>query len=87
MRDVDAIILAVASCLPGVIWRQLQVSHPGADDDGIWFFWLKDQDGLVQIESSEGALPFVIETDKHNERAKEGTLSGVVSKVVEWLQM
>ena len=48
-------------------WTRLSVTHPGVDDDGIWFFWLEDQPGEVQIESRLRVRPFVVETDKHNE--------------------
>jgi hypothetical protein len=37
MTDIDHIIERLKAELPGVQITQLQVAHPGADDDGLWF--------------------------------------------------
>jgi hypothetical protein len=57
MRDVDQIIKSIKSISPVVKVRQLKVSHPGADDDGIWFFEHPGSEFQVQIESSSGDVP------------------------------
>ena len=44
--------------------EQLQVRHPGADDEGLWFFTHPDGRGEVQVESSTGAAPFLVEDDE-----------------------
>jgi hypothetical protein len=62
MRDVDRIIALVKKRCPGVKVEQLRVSHP-ADDDGIWFFSLLPTRKEIQIESSDGMCPFVVEHD------------------------
>jgi hypothetical protein len=62
-RDIDAVIARVQRTHPGVVVEQLQVSHPGADDDGIWFFSHPAVCGNVQVESSSGCTPFVVESD------------------------
>ena len=37
MRDIDRISARLNAEIPGVQITQLQASHPGADDDGLWF--------------------------------------------------
>ena len=61
-RDVDRIIGAVLRARPGVTCERLRVSHPGTDDDGLWFFHLPDAKfDAVQIESPHGTCPFLVE--------------------------
>ena len=60
MRDVDQIIELVKQKFPAVKVEQLKVSHT-ADDDGIWFFSLPPNRKEIQIESSNGMCPFVVE--------------------------
>jgi hypothetical protein len=73
MADVDRVIELVRAAVPDVIWSQLQVKYP-ADDDGLWFFHLPGQrPGKVQIESSSGMCPFLIEGDTTTERFNGGT--------------
>ena len=61
-RDIDQIIERLRSELPGAQITQLQVTHPEADDDGLWFVKVPGQRGEIQIESSSGTCPFVIES-------------------------
>lgn len=87
MRDVDRIIAEVQRLVPNVQWCQLKVKHPGVDDDGLWFFRLPAGTNEVQIESSTGTCPFVIEHDATSERYTGDTVGDVAAKVVEWLQI
>jgi hypothetical protein len=82
--ELEQIIKGVAARLPKVQYRQLPVTHPG-DDDGLWFFRLPGGEEEVQIESSTGVCPFVIEGDGHHQRRVGATVEDVVSVVVEWL--
>lgn len=68
MRDVEKIIEMVRATHPSVAVEQLKVLHPGADDDGLWFFRQPESSFEVQIESSNGNCPFLIETDETDER-------------------
>jgi hypothetical protein len=68
MRDVDRIIQLVRGVCPTVGVRQLRVSHPGADDDGLWYFGQPASEFQVQIESPNGMCPFLVETDKTDDR-------------------
>jgi hypothetical protein len=51
------------------------VTHP-ADDDGIWFF--RNGDVEVQIESSTGNCPFLIESNIQLERHTGNDVAGVI---------
>ena len=85
--QVREIIDLVRLSYPSVRWSRLQVSHPGADDDGIWFFSLPDQPGSVDIESTFGVCPFDVDTDKHRERFIGETVAQVAEKIVQWLAL
>jgi hypothetical protein len=78
MRDIEQIITSVERLYPGVEVRQLKVSHPGVDDDGIWFFKHPSSDLEIQIESSNGMCPFLIETDENPARIIAGTVEETV---------
>jgi hypothetical protein len=80
-RDIDHIIDRLKAELPGVQVTQLQVAHPGADDDGLWFVTIPGTDGEVQIEASHGSCPFLIESDLSDERFHGHTVDEVVSTV------
>jgi hypothetical protein len=49
-RDIELIIIRLMTAMPGVEVEQLKVSHPGVDDDGLWFIRLSGKSGEVQIE-------------------------------------
>jgi len=68
MRDVDRIIELVRGICPAVEVQQLRLSHPGADDDGIWYFDQPASEFEVQIESPNGMCPFLVETDENDKR-------------------
>jgi hypothetical protein len=60
LRDIDHIIAAVFIALPDVNVVQHQQPHL-ADDEGLWFFDLLDPKKDIQLESSTGMCPFIIE--------------------------
>jgi hypothetical protein len=63
VRDIENLIESFSTIYPTVRVRQLEVLHPGADDDGLWFFQMPGSKLEVQIESSTGMYPFLIETN------------------------
>ena len=85
-RDIDEIISKVAQALPTSWVRQLEVKYPD-DDDGIWFFWLPDVKQNIQIESSFGMCPFIVETDEQSsyDARKARTVDEAVSMIVDYL--
>jgi hypothetical protein len=80
-RDIDRIIERLKTEIPGAHVVQLQVAHPGTDDDGLWFIDIPGRCERTQIESPDGACPFLIESDFSAERQQGHTVEEVVSKV------
>ena len=81
-RDIDQITQLLRREIPGVEIEQLQVSHPGADDDGLWFIKVPRQTGEVQIESSDGSCPFIIQSDFSSEMLHGRSIYEVVGTVM-----
>jgi len=81
LHDIDQIIERLKTEIPGVQVSQLQVTHPGADDDGLWFIRIPGRAEEVQIESSHGSFPFLIESDFSAERLHGHSIDEVVSTV------
>ena len=85
MRDVDQIIQLMMNICPDAEVRQLQVSHPGNDDDGIWYFSQPGSEFEVQIESGYGMCPFIIETDETPTRFTADSIEetvGILTKLL-----
>ena len=80
-RDIDHIIERLTAEMPGVQVRQLQVSHPGADDDGLWFVTMPGRSPEVELESPHGSCPFLIESDFGPERFHGHSVDEVVQIV------
>lgn len=80
-RDIDQIIERLRAELPEARVTQLEVTHPGADDDGLWFITIPGRAEEVQIESTDGMCPFLIETDFSPEALHGRSVEAVVSMV------
>ncbi len=87
MRDVDRIIELVRAMHPAVRVEQLKVSHPGADDDGLWFFDQPESPFQVQIESSTGMCPFLIETYETDARFTTDSVEETVRTLSDLLHL
>jgi len=85
MRDIDAIVLALLQAHPELEVERLRVAHPGADDDGLWFFRHPGSDIEVQLESPEGRCPFVFESEAHGEARVADNVDEAMAWVVEGL--
>jgi hypothetical protein len=83
--DIDSIIAQVRRRLPAVAVTQMHKSHPG-DDDGIWWFRLPNVAKDIQIESSSGNCPFIVEHDDMQTTAEAITATSV-AEVVENIVM
>ena len=83
--DVDAVIAIVVGKLAAVRTDQLRVKHP-TDDDGLWFFTSPASDTEVQIESSTGQCPFLIESSANHERNTSNTVEATAGAVVRLLE-
>lgn len=62
-RDIHAIMNAVTQALPACSITQEAAYLPTSNDDGIWYFKLPEAERSVQIESSSGMCPFLLETE------------------------
>lgn len=62
-RDIDTIVAKVEEVVPPARVYQLEKKLP-TDDDGIWYFYLADVERDIQIESSNGMCPFLVELMK-----------------------
>ena len=87
-RDIEHIIEEVKRRLPSVEFHQLRVKNPQVDDDGIWWFYLPGIDKEIQIESSDGMCPFMVEHDDMRSACEAESARSVgeaVEKVVTYL--
>ena len=82
MRDIDAIIGELQASYPGITAEQLGALHPGADDDGLWFFRYSESDIEIQLESSSGNAPLLMESSGLGERLLANTIPEAVAMVV-----
>lgn len=87
MRDIDQIIQSIMNVCPDADISQLEVSHPGNDDDGIWFFSQPGSEFEVQIESSTGMCPFIIETDENPTRLTADSIGETVDILTKLLHL
>jgi hypothetical protein len=74
MRDIDQIMHVLLQTIPGIRLKQLVVRHPGVDDDGLWFFTHPESVYEVQLESSDGMCPFLVETNENSTRMQVYTV-------------
>ena len=81
MRDIDEIIRSLTYAHPQLVHDRLKVGHPGADDDGLWFFRHPSSPFEVQLESPEGQCPFLFETSARHAPATAGTVAEAISLV------
>lgn len=86
-RDIDLIVTRVKRECPKLIVQQLKVSHPGADDDGLWFFLNPDSSFEVQLESPKGMCPFLIETPEYDGREVALTVDAALATLRSWLHL
>lgn len=65
-NDIEEVKARLNAAYPMVGIQQLVGTHPG-DDIGLWFFRATGIE--VQLESTTGNCPFLVETDAHGRRA------------------
>ena len=80
-RDIELIISSLTEQFPAIQSEQLKVKHPGADDDGLWFFKHPDSPHEVQLESSSGMCPFLFESTEHGHAYEAATIQDAASLV------
>jgi len=82
VRDIDSVLRLLQQAHPAISAQQLGVSHPGADDDGLWFFRHPASAVEIQLESSTGNLPFLVEGSTSPDRRLADTVQAAVALVV-----
>jgi hypothetical protein len=87
MRDVEQIIELVRQMCPAVEVNQLKVLHPEADDNGLWFFNQPESQFKVQMESTSGMCPFLIETDETAARFTTNSVEETVQTLSVFLHL
>lgn len=87
MRDIQGVINTMIQMYPETRVQQLKVQHPGADDDGLWFFQQPGCKYEVQVESSTGMCPFLIETDENEQRLTGSTVAETVEILAKLLHL
>jgi hypothetical protein len=80
-RDIDTVIAELQHAYPRSACEQIRVTHPSADDDGLWFFTHPDRPVEVQLESSTGQLPFLVEGTESPARDMARTVDQAVALV------
>jgi len=81
-RDIETVIAELRRTFPELACEQLRVAHPGADDDGLWFFSHPGRKAEVQLESWTGNVPFLVEGDDSNVCDTARTVEEAVALVV-----
>lgn len=78
-NDIKSIIKRLAEERPDIGVRRLKVSHE-ADDDGIWFF---SAEGAIeiQLESSTGNFPFLIEASANQRRTSVSNVDEAIGVI------
>jgi hypothetical protein len=79
MKAIDEVIDALRDLLPAISIEQLKVKYP-SDDDGLWFVNHPGANSEVNIESSTGEYPLLIETndDSFTTHNLQETITAVV---------
>jgi hypothetical protein len=84
-RDINRVINELRRDFPEIAYEQLQVEHPGFDDDGLWFFTHPQYVGEVQLESWNGMVPFIVESTNSHARDTARTVEEAVELVLKRL--
>jgi hypothetical protein len=87
VRDIDQVIQQVRRRYPDVKVDQHLYVWP-ADDEGLWWFSLPHVNKNIQVESSYGNCPFIVETDELNSHQARtaATVEEAVGFIEEFLE-
>jgi hypothetical protein len=86
-RDIDTVLATLTRALPGLRWEQLRVAHPDADDAGVWFVAHPASPHELQLETSTGMFPILLEGSDGPERDILSSVAEVVARVAVRLGM
>ena len=80
MRDIDQVVAALRRRHPDVLVEQ-RLGAYAAVDDSIWFINLPSTSFEVQLESSTGNCPFLVESSLNPERLHAATIGETINMV------
>jgi hypothetical protein len=80
MRDIDLVIAALKRRHPDLRAEQRPGAY-AAVDEGIWFINLPSTSFEVQLESSTGNCPFLVESSLSPERLHAATIGEAINMV------
>jgi hypothetical protein len=80
MRDIDQVIAALRRRHSDLAVEQRPVAY-AAVDEGIWFINLPSTSIEVQLESSTGNCPFLIESSRSPERLHAASIGETINMV------
>ena len=83
--DIAVIIARLSKTHPAIEVEQLSVKHPGIDDDGLWTFKRAGLALHVDLESSFGNCPFIVENTSNDIRREAKTVDQALSILIELL--
>jgi len=85
---VDQVFARLRDFTAHISVEWLQVKHPGADDDNLWFIRLgNDAATEVQIETAaNGEPPFLIEGMADNQRLRTSDIDEAAATIEHWLR-
>jgi hypothetical protein len=77
MRDIDQLIAALQRRHPDLRAEQ----RPATQNEGVWLVSLPTTPIAVQLESSTGNCPFLIESSLNRERVSAATIGEAINMV------
>ena len=77
--DADKIIEAIKEKFPGTKVNEWDAMNPRSFYYSLWFFNIPNVDGEIQIESTSGNCPFLVESCLNDDRYNGDTVEEVVS--------
>jgi hypothetical protein len=80
MRDIDQVIAALRRRHSDLLVEQRPVAHAAVDEE-IWFISLPSTSIEVQLESSTGNCPFLLESSLSPERLHAATIGETINMV------
>jgi len=79
-QDIDIVSERAFAEVPGLKIERLRHAH-AADDDGVWFIRRGGEKDEMQLESSTGDFPFLVETSSSSERRTVATVDEAVTLI------
>jgi len=86
-RDIDRVIASIRRGFPALVCERPRAADPAVADRGLWILRHPDLPGEVQLESSTGLFPFLVESAGSPARDTVHTLEEAVALVMTRLRL